>query len=143
MYRYRIAYNKLSNTVEIFPESAAPSSNTMFIGEFSIDNPKAPFESYREDLSKAVEEAMAYVGQPDLTGWEVKVKTWDHDEWIVAKERFPVDPVDDTPGTDVPVSEDVTIAQAASRERSDDPDEEVETSTEKDQKAEKRSKKKD
>lgn len=138
MYRYRIAYNKLTNTVEIFPESAAPSSNTMYIGEFLIDNPKAPFESYREDLSKAVEEAMAYIGQADLSGWEVKVKTWDHDQWIVAKERFPVDPVADTPATEVPVSEDVTIAQAAEREASGDPDDQVETSVEKDKKAKKK-----
>ena len=120
MYRFQIAYNKHTKTVEIFPDSNAPSPQTMLIGEFRIDNPKAPFESYRADLSEAVEKAMAYVGQPDLTGWEVKVKTWLHDEFIVAKERHPIDVGLDTPATVVPVTEDVTIAEAAYREQSGD-----------------------
>ncbi len=135
MYRFKIAYNRLTRTVEIFPESSAPSAQTMYIGEFEIDNPKAPFESYREDLSKAVEDAMAYVGQPDLTDWEVKVKTWDHDQFVVAKERDASSNVfADIPGTVVPVTEDVTIAQVAEREQSDDPEDQVETSVEKDKK---------
>lgn len=117
MYRFQIAYNKLNKTVEVFPESRAPGPQTMIIGEFRIDNPKAPFEDYREELSKAIEDAMAYVGQPDLTGWEVKVRTWNHDEWVVAKERDPVNVAADTPGTKVPVSEDVPIAEAAQREQ--------------------------
>lgn len=120
-YRYRIAYNKVLKTVDVFPENDAPASNSMYIGEFHIDNPKAPFEDYREDLSKAIEDAMVYVGQPDLTGWEVRVKTWEKDtNWIVAKEREPVNVAEDTPGTEVPVTEGITIAEAAHREQSGD-----------------------
>lgn len=121
MYRYRIAYNKTDKTVDVFPENDAPASNSMYIGEFLLDNVKAPFEDYREDLSKAIEDAMAYVGQPDLTGWEVRVKTWDHDtNWIIAKEREPVNVANDTPGTEIPVTADIPVAEVAQREQEGD-----------------------
>lgn len=117
-YRYQIAYSKTQQVISVFPEGDAPSSGHQLIGDFSIDDANADFEVYEDDLAEAIEDALAYVGQTDLSGWLIKVKTYKEGEQV--PDRQPTS----GHGVDVPRAmehsgEEVPIADVAARHKDD------------------------
>ena len=116
MHRYFIAYNKTTKIVVVQPDNLAPGPNTFVIGQFLIENPKADVEEYKHDLTETILNALIRVGVTDIGPYEVRLTDFNTGEEQVVKEAEEVKQLEDVPSQHVPVSEDVTIAEAAEME---------------------------
>lgn len=114
MLRYEISYSKTGHLVSVYPKDRGARPNSQVIGDFPVENPRADFEEYREELSYAIEQAMARVGELDLAPFKVTVQPFDGDEFT-AKEATGHQSRPD-PKDQVPVSEHTTVAEAAQLE---------------------------
>lgn len=113
---YEIAYDKTRQSVIVYPQYRGTRPNHHVIGNFAPENPHDDFETYREDLSEAVVNALARVGELDTDAWSITVTQLNGGPDYHAKQA-------EAPLAKVPVEDQVavgsgrTAAEAAEQEQ--------------------------
>ena len=82
---YEIAYDKTRQSIIVYPQYRGTRPNHHVIGTFQPENAHDDFENYREELSEAVVNAMARVGELDMDAWSIRITMLNGDPDYQAK----------------------------------------------------------
>ena len=118
MLRYNISYNKNTKDIVVLPDNLSAGSNYFTIGHYRIENPNADVEEYKDELTEAILDGARSVGIADLGPYRVRVTDFKTGEQQTVKDRDEESNQEPLPQSEqVPVTEDVTAAEAVHQEQ--------------------------